>query len=144
MGDAKNVERLLELVKTNPDLPVVPVVDNEVVGNFGYSQWMGEFGCVEVGEYTLYDDRFLTDRGEFKEMFYENNDDALCDKFHYNPRITEYSVKQGICTQEQLEKNDHNYELLENYLDEVAESAFVKAIMVDIKPFIHLQTIQTK
>lgn len=114
MSNTKNVEKLLKLVKTNPDLPIVAMVDNEVVGDDGYSRWMGEFGCVEVGEYTLYDDQFFTDRDEFKKRFYDNNDDALCDKFHYDPR------------------NNENYKLLEDYLDEIAESAFIKAIIVDI------------
>lgn len=41
---------LLELIKQNPDLPVVPMVDSEVVADdFGY--WLGKWGRCEVTEY---------------------------------------------------------------------------------------------
>lgn len=61
-------EELLKLVAENPDLPVVPLVDYEVVGD-SYWYWMGSFGRSEVGEYALFDDRYFTDREELEERY---------------------------------------------------------------------------
>lgn len=37
-------EELLKLIKENPDLPIVPMVDSEVVqDDFGY--WLGAWGA---------------------------------------------------------------------------------------------------
>lgn len=41
---------LLELIKQNPDLPVVPMVDSEVVAQ-DYGYWLGRWGHCEVTEY---------------------------------------------------------------------------------------------
>ena len=43
-------EELIKLMKENPDLPVLPLVDSEVVADdFGY--WLGKWGLCEVKEY---------------------------------------------------------------------------------------------
>lgn len=47
-----------------------------------------------LGEFVLYNDRFIDDREEFKEQFYDYNDDELCKKFGYEPCINEYSLKK--------------------------------------------------
>ena len=61
-------EELLKLVAENPDLPVVPLVDSDVVGDdSGY--WIGSFGRSEVGEYALYGERYYTDRDDLEEMY---------------------------------------------------------------------------
>ena len=46
-----NVEKLLQLIKDNPDLPIVPMVDGEVVGDDSYKYWLGVWGHSEVTEY---------------------------------------------------------------------------------------------
>ena len=38
------INGLLELVKQNPDLPILPMVDSEIVGDDGYCRWMGSWG----------------------------------------------------------------------------------------------------
>ena len=54
---------LLQLIKDNPDLPIVPMVDAEVAGDdSGY--YMGSLGEVKVDEYVIssyyyYDDRVI-------------------------------------------------------------------------------------
>ncbi len=50
-------EKLLRLIKENPELPVVPFVDAYVTGDdSGY--WLGSWGAVAVDEYLVspYDD----------------------------------------------------------------------------------------
>ena len=44
-------EEFLKLIKENPDLPVVPMVNDEVVGDDSYHYWLGEWKRSEVTEY---------------------------------------------------------------------------------------------
>ena len=46
----KRTEELLQLIKENPDLSIVPMVDSEVVADDG-GYWIGEWGYSEVTEY---------------------------------------------------------------------------------------------
>ena len=48
-----NTEKFLKLVKENPDLPIVPMVDEEVVADDCSTYWMGEWGYSEVTEYYI-------------------------------------------------------------------------------------------
>ncbi len=109
-----NIKELLKLVSENPDLPVVPMVDYDVVADDGYSRWLGSFGYVYVGEYALFKDRFYDDREEFKEDYFYYYSDELFAKFNYEPR------------------NNTKNEELEKYLDEVVDRFFKKAIIVNI------------
>jgi len=127
-----NIQKLVDLAKERPDLLIVAMVDGEVVGGDGYGRWLGSVGNVELGEYVLFDDRFIDDREEFKERYYDYNDGELCEKFGYEPGINEYTLKNGHCTREQYEENKENEKHLEAYLDEVAERAFKAAIIVNI------------
>lgn len=124
-------ETLLKLIKKNPTLPVVPMVDWEVVCDDG-GRWMGSFGHAYVGEYACFRERFYEDRDEFKEDWYDYHDEALCEKFNYEPFINDVSVEQGRYTKEQLEENKRNEKLLEEYLDKICDEEFVKAIIVNI------------
>ena len=67
IDEAKNKQKneaFLKLIKKNPTLPIVPMVDSEIVDE-DYGYWLGAFGSAEVGEYALYDDRYFTDREDF-------------------------------------------------------------------------------
>ncbi len=132
MNITENIQKLITLAADHPELPIIAMVDGEIVGDGSYRRWVGYFGSVELGEYVLYNDRFIDDREEFKERFYDYNDDELCEKFGYEPCINEYSLKNGHCTQEQYNENEENGKKLEKYLDEVAKKAFEKAIIVNI------------
>lgn len=54
MGADKTKE-FLELVKQNPDLPIVPMVDSEIVAEDGYNYWLGSFGSASVNSYVCID-----------------------------------------------------------------------------------------
>lgn len=53
----ENVKKLLELIEENPDLPIVPMVDSEVVADDCCTYWMGHWGHCEVSEYLLGEER---------------------------------------------------------------------------------------
>lgn len=69
----ENTKKLLELVKENPDLPIVPMVESEVVCDDGYCRWLGSVGSVGVGEYALFGERFYEERDDLKDAYYCNN-----------------------------------------------------------------------
>lgn len=52
-----NVEVLLELIKNNPELEVVPMVDTDVVGSDEFSWWTAEWGSASIEEIYNDDDR---------------------------------------------------------------------------------------
>ena len=66
-----NTEELLKLIKENPDLPVVPMVDYEVCGDDCCTWWMGHWGKSEVTEYYLGEERV-----HFKD---DDEEDVLAD-----------------------------------------------------------------
>ena len=47
-----NEPKIIKLIQENPDLPIIPMVNGEVVvDDYGY--WMGKWGHCEVTEYYL-------------------------------------------------------------------------------------------
>lgn len=134
MNKEKQIERsqeLLRIVAENPDLPVVAMVDSDIVCE-DCGRWLGSFGIAYVGEYAIYNEKYYEEREDFKEDYLCQNDDELCEKFHFNPCITDYAVKLGKYTAEQFAENDEADKALTKYLDEIAEKHFKKAIIVDV------------
>lgn len=73
-------EELFELMRNNPDLPVVPMVDEEIVGDSGCCRWRGSWGHSYIGEYFV---------GEEIIYFREDDDPSelesvLSDKYGYD------------------------------------------------------------
>lgn len=62
---------IIRLIEENPELPVIPMVDSEVVGDDSYAYWMGRWGCCEVTGY--YSGR---ERVHFKD---DDEEDVLSD-----------------------------------------------------------------
>lgn len=125
-----NFKKLLEKVKDNPDLPIIPLVDGEVCVNDGNAYYMAEWGISEVGEYTEYNERVYFNRDEFEEDYYDYNDDFLRAEFGYDPRMS-YGDKSKY-TLEQLEANNIAKKKLNDYLAAESEARFKKAILVYI------------
>ena len=60
-----NIDKLLELIKENPELTVVPMVNERVIGD-GFDYWMGDWGQVYIDEYLIYNEAvyFKSEVGE--------------------------------------------------------------------------------
>lgn len=129
----ENVKNLLELVVENPDLPIICMVESEIVCDCDYSRWLAQIGGCMVGEFASYNDRFYCDREEFKEDYYYRNDYILCERFGYNPLKTEFMTSCDCpYTVTELKANREAEKRLDAYLEEVAERSFVKCIIVNI------------
>lgn len=131
LNTERNTETLLRIVAENPTLPIVAMVDSDVVYE-DYGRWLASIGSVSVGEYACYNERYYDEREEFKEDYYDHNDEVLCEKFGYDPRLNEVALEQGKITIEQYNANKKSEATLESYLNEVAERAFSKAIIINI------------
>jgi len=78
---------LLELMKQNPQLPVVAMVDSEIVADDGYARWLGSWGIAEVDTYYKGAERvYFYDEDDMEELlstemgwdWYENATDEEC------------------------------------------------------------------
>lgn len=77
-------EKFLKLVKENPDLPIIPMVDGAVVADNDYGSWLGSFGDCRIDSYASLnyygEERFFTRYGDediLKEYFEEQIADEL-------------------------------------------------------------------
>ena len=55
--EKQNREELFRLMQEHPDLPVLPMVDEEIVADDCSVWWMGSWGPAEVNKYITTEDR---------------------------------------------------------------------------------------
>lgn len=60
----KKIDKLLKLIKENPYLPIVPMVDGEIAGD-DYSYYVGKWGDSCIDEYFI----------ELGHIFFKSDDD---------------------------------------------------------------------
>lgn len=51
MSQKENVEKLLELIRENPNAEILPMVDYETVAGDEYGYWAGSWGEASLDEY---------------------------------------------------------------------------------------------
>lgn len=56
MKNQEYSKKLIELIQSNPELPIVPFVDNELFSD-DYAWMMGSWGNSEINEYYIDDER---------------------------------------------------------------------------------------
>lgn len=49
--ERQNRDKLFRLMQENPDLPVIPFVDGEIVAGDNFATWMGSWGAARVDEF---------------------------------------------------------------------------------------------
>lgn len=52
-----NVDKLLELIKKNPTLRIMPMVETDVVASDDFSWWMADWGKASIEEVYIADER---------------------------------------------------------------------------------------
>lgn len=100
-------DELFKLMQDNPELPVVPMVDSEIVSDDGYSRWLGAWGSSYIGEYLI---------GEGQVHFREDDD------MYEIERVLEEQIDSGVFDGMSDEEAKKAYEAL----------PWVKAIIVNI------------
>lgn len=68
--EAQNRKELFRLMQAHPDLPIVPMVDSEIVADDYCSWWVGHWGYATVTEYIMGDERIF---------FKDDDEDAVLD-----------------------------------------------------------------
>lgn len=73
----ENVSNLFKLIKENPELPILPMVNTECVCGDDFCYWMAEWGSAEVTKYWVSEER-IYQYLDFNELV-ENWIDDNCD-----------------------------------------------------------------
>ena len=68
--ERKNHDDLFKLMQENPDLPVVPMVDADIVAGDDYGRWMGSWGSASVDEY-------LIPPQDYEPVIFKSDDDVF-------------------------------------------------------------------
>lgn len=76
-----------ELVQANPELPVIPCVDGDVVGGDEYYCWLGSWGESAVQEFIIGKERTYYREDDISEM-----NDVLCE--HYDPELVDNMTEE--------------------------------------------------
>ncbi len=122
------MKELLELVAENPDLPIVAMVDGEIVEDPSM-MWLGSITRVLISEVGLIGERYYDDREDFKEAYYSKHDEELDQRFNYKPCIGTW----GKYTDEVIKANDEAGEMLEAFLEAKADEYMKKAIVIYVR-----------
>lgn len=86
----EKTRQLFELIRDNPDLPIIPFVDSEIVADDGYMRWIGSWGSSYIIEYTeveMYED--------YPEMIYKDDTERY-EQFLYDQGWSEETVAKQI------------------------------------------------
>lgn len=103
--EKKNREELFELMQEHPDLPVIPMVDGEVVCDDCYSWWIGSWGSSQIERYITTKERVYFDDDDPEDVltavkgwdWYENATDEEVDAaFNELPWIEAITVCIGL------------------------------------------------
>ena len=70
-------QKLRKLIITNPDLPVIFMVNSDVIVDDSYANWLASMNHVEVGEYCCYKTRYYDDRNDLEEEYYVDHEDEF-------------------------------------------------------------------
>lgn len=65
------IQELVKLIAENPDLPVVSLVDSEIIPDYEYGFYMGKISCSFVDYCGLVGDRICVGEDDYKEEFYD-------------------------------------------------------------------------
>ena len=101
-----NIKNLLELIKKNPGLEILPRVNTEVIGSDDHAWWLGSFGKARIDEiWNDGEDIYIRseDEDDLIDDYIESRDD---DKNWHNGRwvmLTDAEKEQ--IAKEEIEKN---------------------------------------
>lgn len=79
-----NIKKLIKLINTYPQLPVIPMVDCEIVADDDCKRWMGSIGDAKIGDFCIWNDKVYTDKEKLIQdiideeyLFSEGSDEEI-------------------------------------------------------------------
>lgn len=87
MKQSEKLMQLLELMQANPELPVIPCVDGDVVCGDEYYCWLGSWGGSAVQEFVVGRERTYYREDDISEM-----NDVLCER--YDPELVDNMTEE--------------------------------------------------
>lgn len=63
----ERVNELFDLIKANPDLPIVPIVNGALVCDEG-GYWLGGWGSAHIDKYYIHDGEYLEYGGKYPDI----------------------------------------------------------------------------
>ena len=106
-----NIKHLIQLIDEHPDLPVVPMVGQDIVADCT-GEWVAHFGKAEVKKMCIYGEKVI-----FRE--WKNAIDTL-EAFEF----------EGLIVREESKKREETIAIINGYLDELD---WLEAIIVHIE-----------
>ena len=64
----KNINDLLKLIKENPELPILPIVDSEIVASDDSNYFVGSWGESRIDYYWCDDERIYSKENDFEDL----------------------------------------------------------------------------
>lgn len=127
--ERKNREELFKLMQENPELPVVAMVDSEIVQDEGYSRWMGAWGSSSIEEYFIGEERIhFREEDDFDEVEETLTDGQVCYAAHFDQDehiemwiSARHSGTRGVPSIRELVKDAEDIDAM---LKELAEALF--------------------
>lgn len=68
--ERNNRDNLFQLMRENPDLPVIPFVDGEVCSGDDFGSWMGSWGAARV-------DEFICPPQDYEPVIFKSDNDVF-------------------------------------------------------------------
>lgn len=90
----ENLKELFELIKKCPDLPIVAMVDSEIVADDGCCCWMGSWGNCLIDKYIVHED--------YGVIFYEEGKPDTVDIFEKYFDYAECGIDEELPDEEAL------------------------------------------
>ena len=113
MKQSEKLEELLKLMQANPELPVIPCVDGDVVGGDDCYCWLGTWGASGIQEYIIGNERTYyreDDISEMNDLLYERYDPELVDETEsfVNAASISDGSRYAVCQTAHNARNDED------------------------------------
>ena len=83
----ENLSDLLTIIALHPELPIVPMVNSEIVQDDSFSYWLGSWGYARIDQYVISDNR----------IFFKDSDDPYELMLHFmDPDKLDAMTDEGI------------------------------------------------
>jgi hypothetical protein len=85
---------LINLIKENPDLEVVPMVNTDCVQDDCCAYWFSKFGCAKVDEYCCSDERAYLKSDDYEDLIDKYMDEYPLDYQTNDEEIEKWAIEK--------------------------------------------------